>query len=274
MFISVIIPTCNRLVLLSKCLDCLRADFQKTENDRYEVIVTDDSKNNKTEKMIADKYQWVTCAKGPQKGPAANRNNGAKSAKGEWLIFLDDDVIPDAGLISEYIKGITDNPDSLAFEGTILPDNEKLLKKDMAECPVNTTGGYFWSANICVNKWLFKQVGGFDESFSIAAQEDQYLYYLLKKQTNIKFLAPAKVTHPVKFIALKNKLKNNITAVSNWALYCSKQSMSKYKIIQQGYAFQCRSLLKNLYFLKIKSAILNCHTLLIALPYFIFKHDK
>ena len=46
MFLSVIIPTCNRNDLLRKCLNNLIPDFQSIDSSKYEIIVTDDSKLN------------------------------------------------------------------------------------------------------------------------------------------------------------------------------------------------------------------------------------
>ena len=90
MTFSVIVPTCNRNDLLAKCLELLNPANQ-TIKEVYEVIVTDDSKNNVAKALIEDIFTWAKWVEGPKRGPAANRNNGAKDAKGDWLIFIDDD---------------------------------------------------------------------------------------------------------------------------------------------------------------------------------------
>src|SRR6185312_3373026 len=123
---SVIIPTCNRNELLHKCLNLLLVANQTIGGD-YEVIVTDDSKNNIAKNLINENYPWVKWVDGPKKGPAANRNNGTKLAIGDWVIFIDDDCLPDTNLLREYENGINRNPGALAFEGAILPDNWALL---------------------------------------------------------------------------------------------------------------------------------------------------
>ncbi|HVX25698.1 MAG TPA: glycosyltransferase family A protein [Parafilimonas sp.] len=274
MMLSVIIPTCDRNELLSRCLDQLAPGIQSIAEEMYEVIVTDDSKASAAESLIQSNYTWVRYIKGPVRGPAANRNNGSKHANAGWLVFVDDDCIPDKNLLNEYLNGINSNPSCLAFEGAIYPDDENLLQKDMAECPVNTNGGCFWSANICVNAKLFKEIGGFDEDFIIAAQEDQFLYYLLKQRTAVEFLPAASVTHAVRFVALNKKLNGNITAVKNWLLYSKKKGIPATEIIKTGYRFQCTSLFRNIKSLKIKSIILNIHTIIIALPFVILNNAK
>jgi GT2 family glycosyltransferase len=188
----------------------------------YEVIVTDDGKENNAQAFVQDTFHRVKWTEGPQKGPAANRNNGARHAAGEWLVFIDDDCLPDPNLLRAYTEAIANNPGTLAFEGAIMPDSWKLLKKDMAECPVNTEGGCFWSANICIQKQLFEKIGGFDERFLIAAQEDQDIYRRLEKHTKICFLPKCIVIHPVRIGSLGKKMKALKLQFSNWLYYQEK----------------------------------------------------
>ena len=74
---SVVIPTCNRLGMLAKCLDRLGFGTQSLAANQYEVIVSDDGSTVTAEEMIQAQYPWAKWVKGPGKGPAANRNNGA-----------------------------------------------------------------------------------------------------------------------------------------------------------------------------------------------------
>ena len=88
---SVVITTCNRLEMLAKCLDRLGCGMQSLAANQYEVIVTDDGSQSTAEQLMKGKYPWARWLQGPRKGPAANRNNGARYAEGEWLVFTDDD---------------------------------------------------------------------------------------------------------------------------------------------------------------------------------------
>lgn len=222
MFLSVIIPTCNRNDLLGKCLDCFAHGRQTVDDSLYEVIVTDDGKNSQAKELISNNYPWAKWVEGPKKGPAANRNNGAQYAKGEWLIFIDDDVLPDNNILRSYKMGIEENTGCLAFEGSIYPDDWNSLSKDMMECPVNINGGVFWSANICVSNGLFKLINGFDDRFLIAAQEDQDIYENLKLHTNVVFLKDAKVIHPVRKVSLLAKVRRIPQDMQNWFQYEEK----------------------------------------------------
>jgi glycosyltransferase involved in cell wall biosynthesis len=144
--LSVIIPTYHRNDLLAKCLDCLAPGVQVLPAEEYEVIVTDDGSKTTAKEMIRDRYPWAKWVAGPRKGPAANRNNGAQYAQGEWLVLTDDDCLPDPNWLSAFADATTGS--ALALEGAIHPLGD--INQDLAECPVNLTGGRFWTANIAV----------------------------------------------------------------------------------------------------------------------------
>lgn len=194
--LSVIVPTCNRNNLLMLCLDRLAPNKQTLNSDQYEVVVTDDGKNQQAKQLIAESYPWIKWVSGPQKGPAANRNFGAKNAKGNWLIFIDDDCLPSKQILETYYKALYNYQNILVFEGCIKADREQ--KSLVEESPVNETGGYLWSCNFMINKNLFlNDMNGFDEKFPYPAMEDVDLDYRIN-QNNIKkvFLKDALVIHP------------------------------------------------------------------------------
>src|SRR5271155_4241866 len=100
MFLSVIIPTYKRREILSVCLQRLAPEIQNLSPDLFEVIVTDDALGDDPHDSLTQEYPWVRHNRGPQKGPASNRNSGAKSARGDWLIFVDDDCLPQPSFLS------------------------------------------------------------------------------------------------------------------------------------------------------------------------------
>src|SRR5215204_1583505 len=112
--ISIVIPTCDRPEFLSACLAALasgrqvgmqisgeepgasdsQACGQRVSAGIYEVIVSDDSYKVGTRQMVESQFPWVHWRSGPRRGPAANRNSGARAGHGRWLIFIDDDCVP------------------------------------------------------------------------------------------------------------------------------------------------------------------------------------
>ncbi len=198
-YLSVVIPTYKRNNLLGLCLDCLTAGKQMLTNAHYEVIVTDDDPEAGAKSFISENYPWVTWVHGPQKGPAANRNNGAKHAKGDWLVFLDDDCLPDSRLLYEYFTASLDEENKV-LEGKILPDGVTTSPLDYA--PVNETGGHLWSCNFAIQKILFNEFRGFDEYFKFPHLEDNDLNKRLVQAGYIPFfLKYALVVHPLRKIS-------------------------------------------------------------------------
>jgi GT2 family glycosyltransferase len=203
MVLSIIIPTCYRNHLLSKCLDALLPEAQKPMGFDYEVIVTDDSQENCAQSLLANHYTWATWAKGPAQGPAANRNSGAKKAAGKWLVFLDDDCIPDAGLLLSYNSFMVKDVSPDVIEGAIYSDEHIKL---LFIAPVNLTGGNLWSCNFAIKKSVFDQIGGFDENFKFPHLEDMDLHRRLAAGGyHIKFNDKAKVYHPARPVASPQK---------------------------------------------------------------------
>ena len=226
---SVIIPTCHRNDELAQCLERLgpnsqeggevdlervqsrdavtsrnfgehkdvaadRADIRGCETFQYEVIVTDDGRNTTAEAMIAERFPWVRWVTGPQRGPAANRNNGARHARGKWLVFLDDDCIPDQKLLAAYARASREHPDVSVLEGRIYSDRPR--KRMDEEAPINETGGYLWSCNFAIKRALFVRINGFDEQFPIAAMEDVDLRERIKSLgISFPFVSDAGVAH-------------------------------------------------------------------------------
>ena len=215
---------------------------------------------------------------GPKRGPAANRNNGAGNANSKWLIFIDDDCIPDMNLLQVYQEAMLNFPECEAFEGAILPDDWNLLKKDMAECPVNTEGGVFWSANIMIRRELFIKIGGFDHKFKIAAQEDQDIYLRLKKYTDVTFLKSCIVTHPVRVISLKKKISQISVALENWFYLRKKYEHSFLNTLANGFRSQYLALFLSLRKSTFRKATYHFVILLYFFPFIfwmqLFRNEK
>ncbi|WP_338875059.1 glycosyltransferase [Spirosoma sp. SC4-14] len=273
MIFSVIIPTYNRSDFLIKCLDSLTPCIQMLDTSQYEVIVSDDGEDGLTKQLVNEAYPWVRWVKGPGRGPASNRNNGARLAKGEWLVFIDDDCISTPDLLIGY-KNVIDGQENVrALEGKIVPDSWEKLDEDMAECPINITGGCFWSANICLQKSLFESISGFDEDFFLAAREDQDLYLRIKRVCEVVFVSEAVVIHPVRIATFNHKVKNIFKSIDNWFVYVSKHNYlyvnkNLIKFAFHPYTYQMLVSARNM---KLKSFFYNFLYVSLGIPYFIKK---
>ncbi|PKD19670.1 hypothetical protein APR41_15765 [Salegentibacter salinarum] len=189
---SVIIPTCHRNELLAECLERLSKQYYSL--GEIEIIVTDDGEISTAESMIELNFPFVKWTKGAGRGPAANRNNGARVAKGKWLIFTDDDCLPDPNWIKEYDKAEQSNPGIMVFEGRTYPDKLKMAFNEVA--PINETGGQMPSCNFMVSRELYWKLGGFDENFKFYFEDMDFSYRIKSLGFSSLFLPKAAVCHP------------------------------------------------------------------------------
>jgi GT2 family glycosyltransferase len=191
MIFSIVVPTCNRNEMLNRCLVQLQPAIQGFDENQYEIIITDDG--DAARSLVHDfrRTRWTS---GPKRGPAANRNNGAGAALGQWIIFIDDDCVPDPDLLNAYAAAILSHPGAKVFEGRIYAERAKERMDE--DAPINETGGYLWSCNFMIEKALFGSLGGFNEEFPHAAMEDVELADRVRRVSEVVFVPTASVMHP------------------------------------------------------------------------------
>lgn len=99
--ISVCICTMNRPLELKNCLESIERSSIKP----YEVIVSDDSNEEfaKETERITSSFKCTKYIKGPRKGVAANRDNCLKYFNGEFVSFVDDDVVVSPSFLKEAL---------------------------------------------------------------------------------------------------------------------------------------------------------------------------
>src|SRR4051812_10875244 len=101
--VSVVIPAYNEATYIDRLLEAL----SKQNFKNFEVIISDAQSKDGT-KEVVDSFKEklnIKLVEAPPKGPAFGRNQGAKQARGEWLLFLDADVdINDPDFISKILE--------------------------------------------------------------------------------------------------------------------------------------------------------------------------
>jgi GT2 family glycosyltransferase len=231
-FFSVVIPTYERPDELKKCLLSLRLENQKGA-PMYEILVTDDSVTTRCKNLVTKDFPDASWGIGKRNGPAGNRNAGVNRAKGEWVVFLDDDCIASDGYLESYANAIVENKHTNVFEGRIFPDRPK---RSWAEgCPENEKGGMLWTSNLCIKKSLFKELQGFDETFEVAFEDVDFAYRIKTAFQKTVFVYDASVCHPWRSLKAGGKnwkrkgyeiesiklftAKHGITEITNWKLY-------------------------------------------------------
>lgn len=183
-FVSVVIPTHGRPERLASCLEALAV--QDLPRERFEVIAVDDgSPVTPTDavKAVADRIDTALIRQS-QTGPAGARNTGAARARGELLVFTDDDCVPDrdwlrgiceaacrvpgAGVGGSTRNLLVDNPFSAASQMLI-----DYLYETFNRDPDDAI--FFASNNMALPTAAFRRLGGFCETFPLPAGEDREL---------------------------------------------------------------------------------------------------
>jgi len=100
---SIVIPTVGRADLLSDLLHALELNLRED----LEVIVACDGPDEHTRKFAADissslHVTWTFSD--ARQGQAAARNRGVALASGDVVLFLDDDMLPDKGLVESHLR--------------------------------------------------------------------------------------------------------------------------------------------------------------------------
>jgi glycosyltransferase involved in cell wall biosynthesis len=102
--LSVVVPTYNRLGRLRHVIAAL--EQQAYPSDAYEVIIVSDGSTDGTHAYLEALRSKMRVRWFPQanRGPAAARNAGIQKADGEFIVFIDDDVVPDHQLLAEHAR--------------------------------------------------------------------------------------------------------------------------------------------------------------------------
>jgi GT2 family glycosyltransferase len=179
---SVIIPTYNRPAQLLACLK--RLQQCSPPDGGWEVIVVNDGGSSSLDaRHHALRFPVrLTLMDIEHKGPAAARNAGARAAKGRYLLFTDDDCIPDVEWLVEMGQVLYTHPGSITGGRTInhpLSDSYALVNQLQAGIISKRYRQsapdllFFPSNNMALPARLFDAVGGFDETMPFAAAEDR-----------------------------------------------------------------------------------------------------
>lgn len=164
-FVSVVLPTRDRVGLLPTALDALFA--QDYPSDRFEIVVINDGSVDNTAAIIA-----TYAAKAPCKfvahttggiGAAAARNLGSRLASGSIIAHTDDDCRVPPGWLRAGVMGFERN---VAFVcGPIYPDTRDRWSFFTFVMWQPNDNGTYPTSNIFYRRDAFLQEGQFDERF-------------------------------------------------------------------------------------------------------------
>lgn len=222
MSFSVVIPTYRRPETLFPVLDALAAQSNPPE---FEVVVVDDGSGDETPTRLAafrPPYPFRFFSQ-ENAGPASARNRGVCEAKGEVVLFLGDDTVPEPSLLAVHgdahrerrpypvaVLGYTTWPLGLPVSPFLHHINEYGLQfgygliRDPERVPFN----FFYTSNVSLPRRLLVEAGLFDTSFPHAAWEDIEVAYRLMQQGMRMLYRPAAVArhhHDITFASFRRR---------------------------------------------------------------------
>ena len=229
-FFSVCIPTYNRKNFLK---EALKSALSQTYGN-FEVIIYDDGSTDGTEKLVKEfKDPRIRYFKGEiNKGRPYARNNCVKLARGEWIVWLDDDDIIQPELLSRYALAINQFPDVSVFYPLYLQVYHKKTKKgelcrymdfylNRKACIRNLmSGSPIPNPGVCIRKDVYSKFGFYDEEF-IRAQDYEFWFRVLP-YVDIKGIDYVGVTYRIHGENVSTDLE---------LMDCSYESLTKRKFL-------------------------------------------
>ena len=196
--VSIIIPVHNQYSYTMRCLYSI-ADTVKDVD--YEIILTDDHSTDET-KTITDKVKNITYIRNePALGFLRNCNAAGKKARGQYLVFLNNDTVVQpnwlesmlavfkqnklAGMVGSklvYPEGILQEAGGIIWDDASGWNFGKFQQPDDAMFNYVKPCDYISGASIMISTKLWNEIGGFDDRYAPAYFEDSDLAFAVRKK--------------------------------------------------------------------------------------------
>ncbi|WP_339191182.1 glycosyltransferase [Paenibacillus sp. FSL R5-0490] len=207
--VSIIIPVYNQWKYTYSCLASI---LENTPDLTYEVIIADDMSTDETidiEKIVKN----ITIVRdGVNRGFLLNCNNAAKSARGKYVFFLNNDTNVQANWLSSLVELIEPEP-SIGMVGSklVYPDGRlqeaggiiwndasgwnygRLDDPEKPEYNYVKEADYISGAAILIRHTIWQELGGFDERYVPAYFEDTDLAFEVRRLGYKVLLQPKSV---------------------------------------------------------------------------------
>lgn len=227
--VSVIIPYYNAEATLGRTLDSLA----ETAGALVEVIVVNDRSTDSSEK-VAMGYPVVAIAMARRSGAAVARNTGASAARAPILFFLDADVEVAPGTLARVQVHLEspDGPDACfgAYTPLPAPDNFASVYKNIVHHHTHRTSSRrartFWCGCGAIRAEVFREIGGFDESYQASSVEDIELGYRLTLAGRRILLDPSMTVRHAKRYTLGSLIRSDFwDRAVPWTLLMARKNV-------------------------------------------------
>jgi GT2 family glycosyltransferase/tetratricopeptide (TPR) repeat protein len=180
---SIIMPVFNKAELTAQCVAALA---EVTQGVDYELIVVDNASRDGTGAFLSSlsgDVQVITNAE--NLGFAVACNQGAKAARGRYLVFLNNDTVPLPGWLEALVAEVEAHPEVAAVGSKLLYEDGtvqhagvvfaresrhpfhpfRLGRADLPEVNQRRELQAVTAACVLIRREVFEELGAFDEEF-------------------------------------------------------------------------------------------------------------
>jgi glycosyltransferase involved in cell wall biosynthesis len=181
--VSVCVVHYNRPNLLLRAIEHL---FQQTYSN-IEIVVVDDGSTSKRAKTVLDELEArhggerFKIIRSPNRYLGAARNLAARAARGEYLIFHDDDNVAEPRQVEIFVRAAqTSGFDILTAQCYVFKDTEPPELGKIEYFPIGIGGAFsffcnrFGDANALIARAAFERVGGFSELHGVGWEDWEF----------------------------------------------------------------------------------------------------
>jgi GT2 family glycosyltransferase len=213
----VIVPVYNGAATIASCVESLLA--QTINAHVVEIIAVDDGSRDATLSILSQYKDVRVVRQVKNMGPAAARNQGARKATGEIILFTDADCVPGEDWVQEMASSFEGDSAIAGVKGVYRTKQRDLTARFVQlefefkyeRMKQRETIAFIDTYSAGYRRDVFLESGGFDTGFPMASTEDIELSFrLASKGHRLVFNPRAYVyhQHPVSWIQyMKRKFK-------------------------------------------------------------------
>jgi glycosyltransferase involved in cell wall biosynthesis len=202
--------------------DCIEGISGCRQRQSVEVIIVDDGSQPPIDARTLPRGSDALIVRLEGVGPAAARNAGIDAARGEIVLFTDDDTVPHPSWVDAALNYLDSHADAIGVSGPIESvDWDALYQHSIRTGAADeATGGNFWTCNIGYRRATLEAIGGFRaDVFRHAHAEDRDLAIRAMELGQIGFAPGMAVSHTPRPVGLRSVIRQASWARDDVALY-------------------------------------------------------
>lgn len=166
--VSVVVNTYNRAAQVGKAVESVLGQ----PNVRLELLVVDDGSTDDTPAVLAAMSDArIRCIRQNNRGLSASRNVGARHARGDWLLFLDDDDRLCECALEALLLPTADPACQVVVGGVRFVDGNGQLLHERLPASVNDA----LAGTFLISRKLFQKAGGYLDGMPCSHQTELFL---------------------------------------------------------------------------------------------------